>query len=185
MIVSILGWFGAGLYLLNHAYLALKKGHESALYYWLNLIAAVALVVSSAAIYSWQPVITNAFWVVVSALALLRAPREATQRTMMIRESWVVWPIAAALSVGAAVALGRFYLGLSIIGWGGTVLFSTAYLMFATGAIARPRFLIYNAIAAFALAPILFLDANWPVFALEIVWGITSLAGWRSALEPA
>lgn len=185
MIVSVLGWFGAILYLLNHGYLAFQKGQESTLYYWLNLVAATALVVSSVALFSWQPVLTNAFWVGVSALALFRGSRQQAPSEGRFAAGFFVWPIGLALTAGLLVATSRHYLGMEIVGWAGTALFCAAYWMFATGTIERPRFLIYNAVAALALSPILFLDQNWPVFFLEIVWALTSIVGWRQVRATA
>ena len=79
------------------------------------------------------------------------------------------------------MAIGQLYPGASLVGWAGTALFGVAYLIFASGVIPRRRFLGYNVVAAFALVPILYLDANWPVFFLEVIWGFTSAIGWFRA----
>lgn len=181
MIIAWLGWFGAGLYLLNHAWLAINHGHESRRYYLLNMIAAAVLVLSSAYLSSWQPVLTNAFWVGVSALALLHWPNKTSFGGSWLRERVLIWPIGVALVAGCLVAIAQPYPGASIVGWAGTALFSVAYLTFATGVIARRRFLAYNAVAAFSLVPILYLDVNYPVFFLEVVWGFISALGWLRA----
>jgi hypothetical protein len=50
--------------------------------------------------------------------------------------------------------------------------------LFASSFISRRRFLLYNMIAAYALVPILYLDKNYPVFVLEVIWGSISAFGY-------
>ncbi len=175
MIFNTLGWVGTTLYLGNHGYLSFHPDYKPKLYFALNFVAALALVISSSVISSWQAVATNAFWGVVSFIAIANI---SFSRRVSLSEIWIAAPIAVGSITGMAYAVVDYATGMTILGWAAGALFCAAYLLFTTGAIKRSRFLIYNIIAAMSLMPILYLQGNWPVFALEAAWIAVSLFGW-------
>ncbi len=175
MIFSTLGWVGTALYLGNHAYLSFHRSHDPNLYFALNFFAALALVISSSAISSWQAVATNFFWAVVSLIAIANIP---LSRRVSFSEFWITTLIVVSGIAGIAYALLDYATGMTILGWSAGALFCAAYLLFTTGTIKRARFLLYNIMASACLMPILYLHGNWPVFALEIAWVTVSLFGW-------
>ena len=69
--IAILGWFGSLLYIVNHGYISSVKQWQGRIYYSGNLIAAVSLVISSFIIASYQAVVINNFWAIVSFLLMI------------------------------------------------------------------------------------------------------------------
>jgi hypothetical protein len=175
MIFSTLGWIGTAVFLGNHAYLSFYTNYKPKLYFALNFLGAIALVVSSSVISSWQAVATNFFWGMISLIALANI---SVTRRVSLSEVWIITLIAICGVTGIASALKDYATGMAILGWAAGVLFCGAYLLFTTGTIKRSRFLIYNIVAAMSLMPILYLQGNWPVFGLEIAWIAVSLFGW-------
>ncbi|WP_425410383.1 CBU_0592 family membrane protein [Hyphococcus sp.] len=180
MMLTIVGWVSTAIYLGNHGYLSTHRNYRPNIYYALNFIGASGIVVSSAAIASWQAVVVNVFW---AGLSLLALSGTALPESMRLSERWILTPLAILGAGGLAYGFADFPAGMAALGWAATGLFSGGYLLFAAGAVRRRRFLLYNIFAAYGLVPILYLDANWPVLALELAWGTISIAGWVAAIR--
>lgn len=175
---ATLGWIATAIYLGNHAWLSSHSAYRGRLYFALNFVGASGIVVSSWAIASWQAVGTNLFWALTSALALAG---RGLPGGAFLNERWLMTPIFAFGAGGIVLLLFDFYNGMAVLGWMGTALFCAGYALFTAERIRRRRFLVYNIFAAYGMSPILYLDSNWPVLALEIAWGSISLAGWLDA----
>lgn len=180
MIFSIIGWAATVIYLANHIALSVNRNHRGHLYFLLNLIAASGLVASSLVLQSWQAVAINIFWSVVSFLSLIGRHTGTDFKLSDRALTWPVWVLGAGGLVYTIIAP---YQGLAALGWAATLLFCGAYLLFSARTIRRRRFLLYNVAAAFGVAPILYIDGNWPAFGLEIAWGTISLIGFLNALR--
>ncbi|MEM6639828.1 MAG: hypothetical protein AAF610_07985 [Pseudomonadota bacterium] len=175
MSLSVIGWVGTCLYLINHGLLSFGRIERGRTYYAVNGTAAALVTVSSVSLGSSQAVVVNGFWVVVSVLGLLQISLPLLRGT---QDRHLFW-LCAAIAVGAlAIAIQNPTLAIRVLGWSGTILFCGGYLLFAAGRMENGPFLMANAVAAFILLPVLVLDTNWPVVALESVWGILSTAGW-------
>ena len=184
MIFNALGWVGTVLYLGNHAYLSFHRSHDPRVYFGLNFVAALALVISSSVISSWQAAATNLFWALVSLFAISRIT--FTHR-FSLSEFWITTPIIIGGLLGVAYSVLKYATGMTILGWSAGALFCAAYLLFTTGTIDRVRFLLYNIVAATSIMPVLYIHENWPVFALEIAWIAVSAFGLvqiRNKLNP-
>jgi hypothetical protein len=73
ILIETLGWYGAGAIIF--AYMLVSFGTiqaEGYMYQLLNLTGAVGIITSSWAKRDKQPVVLNAFWMVIAAIALLR-----------------------------------------------------------------------------------------------------------------
>lgn len=173
MLVAVLGWFGTVLYLANHAYISLNAEWRQRVYYTGNLLAAVALVISSAFTQSWQAIVINGFWAVIS-FCLLRDVKfdHLSCGPRFFHSVMALFGVAIA---GAFWADGG--LGITVMGWSSAFAFSAVYLMFSAGRMLLRHYLLWNLYASTAMLPQLWLDANWPVFTLEVCWGIISLYG--------
>lgn len=180
MMFTVIGWVATAVYLGNHGYLSTHRNYRPKIYYALNFFAASGIVVSSAAIASWQAVVVNAFWALLSLAALNDVQPHAGGR---LSERWIIAPLAALGLGGLGFALFDLSAGMAALGWAATGLFCGGYLLFAAGAVRRRRFLLFNIFAAYGLTPILYLDANWPVLALEACWGAISAIGWIVAIR--
>lgn len=171
--ILVLGWFAVGLYLADHAYLSLRQTIRWPVYYSVNLVAALAFVVSSAALLSWQSVFINAFWAIVSILALvgvtLRVPATAGRVSVVV--------VGAMAVIALPVMIIDLHAGFEIAGWAGSALYCIAYFLLAQALIKRPRFLVLNAAAAILLIPIYWVQGNWPAVGMSVSWATVSVVG--------
>jgi hypothetical protein len=172
-IASIFGWLGAMLYLLSHSYISYKADWNKRLYYAGNLIAAMLLIATSVVFNSWQAVVINCFWAVVSLLLLCDVKlRSLPVSPLMFRAAMVI--------LWGWIALLWFKDGdvnLGLLGWSSAFAFSAAYLLFSVERMRPGHYFLWSAYAALALLPQLWLEQNWPVFVLEIIWAGISLFG--------
>ena len=174
MTAALIGWVGTVLYLGNHGLLAFDRIARGQKYYAINLCAAALVTASSLILASWQALVVNGFWVGVSLLGLLGV-RLAPLRGVSLR---ALLTLCAVLATAAAfAAITDWPLGIRLLGWSATALFCGIYLLYAVERISAQQFLAGNAAAAFCLVPVLTLDQNWPVVALELVWGVLSVIG--------
>jgi len=170
---SIFGWLGSMLYLLSHSYISYKADWNKRLYYALNLSAAMLLVATSVVFSSWQAVVINCFWAGISVLFFFDVKLGSLPVSPSIFRAAVVvlWGWIAVLWFKD----GELSLGL--LGWSSAFVFSAAYLLFSAERIRPGYYFLWSAYAALALLPQLWLDQNWPVFMLEIIWAGISLFG--------
>lgn len=169
-----LGWLGTAVYLINHALLSTRRVRRGHVYFAGNAVAAAVIAISSFVLPSWQAVVVNGFWVVASIAGLMGVSL-AGKRRPSARGLWLLCGAIAA--IGLVLSVHDQYLAAATIGWAATILFCGVYLLFAVGDLEQRSFLLCNAAAAFGLVPILLLDGNWPVVALEVAWGTLSLGG--------
>ena len=169
--LEVLGWIGTVLYLLNHGYISVTTDWNKEIYYSGNAIAALLLVISSLAIGSWQAVIINSFWAIVSVRSLLGS---GTSNKMITHQQFgvvlLIILLAAFLSIFIAPEAT-----ISILGWSSVWVFCISYLLFTSGDILPRYYFLYSAYAATVLLPQLWADSNMAVFYLEIVWAVLSL----------
>ncbi|GAC16026.1 CBU_0592 family membrane protein [Aliiglaciecola lipolytica] len=173
MITIGIGWLGTILYLLNHAYLSLITNWSPRVYYAGNLIAATLLIVNSVLVASWQAVVINGFWAVISLLLLMHIPLKNTPLSFRMMSLAVVF-------IWLAAFIGCFYdleLAIRIMGWSSALVFGAAYLLFCAQKLTQKTYLYLNVYAALALTPQLWLDRNYPVLTLEIIWALISIHG--------
>ena len=170
---SIFGWLGAMLYLLSHSYISYKADWNKRLYYAGNLIAALLLIATSVAFNSWQAVVINGFWAVISLLFFCDVKLGSL-------------PVSSSMFRAAVVLLWGWIailwfkdgdLNLGLLGWSSAFVFSAAYLLFSVERMRPGYYFLWSAYAALALLPQLWLEQNWPVFMLEIIWAGISLFG--------
>ena len=174
MIFVALGWLATTAYLIGHLYLAVKPDFQARIYYGLNLFGGVGFVISSAAIASWQSVIINVFWALISLAALkgeMNLPQFKASRW------WLIGPAFLAAIIGLLYLSINYALGSNIMGWAGTAIYVLGYYLFTVKAVKSWQFLTYNTIAAIILLPVYALDDNWPAFALSAIWSLISLYG--------
>lgn len=173
MIVASLGWLGTIIYLLNHSYISLQVNWRKSVYYSGNAIAAACLVASSFYLSSWQAVLINGFWLVISLLLLLQINlnKIAINKSVLVILLATIWLIIAAHYISSQI------FSFTWLGWSSALVFCLSYLPFSTQKMSIQLYLAANTYAALALLPQLWLDANWPVFGLEIAWSLISVYG--------
>ncbi|MCU7891352.1 MAG: hypothetical protein KZQ78_06955 [Candidatus Thiodiazotropha sp. (ex Ustalcina ferruginea)] len=171
--LSLIGWLGTAIYLLNYAYISLLPVWRKWIFFGGNLIAALCLILSSTVIGSWQAVAVNGFWAMISLLLLIGI--RIALPLLFIRLIWVMAGL-----FGFAIILACFKgiaLTISLFGWSSVFIFCCGYLLFSAQHMAPRHYFILNTYAALALMPQLWLDNNWAVFWLEVIWASLSLLG--------
>lgn len=180
--IAVLGWFGSILYLINHAYISLIKDWKETWYYSGNLIAAVALVVSSLIIASYQAVVINSFWAVISLLLLLKF--DVTKLSFSKRVFYIGLGVFSVAILGVGYRSGfnsnAFF---TVLAWSSSYAFCLSYFLFCAKKLSQISYLALNAYAACALLPLLLVQQNWPVFTLEVCWAVISVYGIFAKLE--
>ncbi len=168
--IAFLGWFGTTLYLINHAYLSFVPKWKKSIYYSANFIAALSLVVSSVYLHSWQAVAINVFWGVVSMLFLLKLRlRElplSSGRFLLLLFGTILISIFAYLRAPEQI--------WNVVSWVAAVIFSLSYLMFSASKMKARYYQLANFLAAIMCLPVLWIQVNYAVFALEIIWALIS-----------
>jgi hypothetical protein len=182
MIVAILGWLGSISYLINHGYISIVKNWHPKIYYGGNLVAALSLVVSSLMILSYQAVIINCFWALISILLLMKfdvAKIPFSKRIFYLGFIIIlVWSAFIGLEYGLNTT--AFHASLA---WSSTYVFCLSYFLFCSKKLCHLNYLWFNIYAASALLPILWGQNNWPVFSLEVSWAIISAYGVYERIE--
>ena len=180
-LIESIGWFGTIVYLLNHAYLSLISNWREKIYFSGNLIAAIALMVSAASLFSWQALCINGFWALISFLLLSGFDIKKTP----VKTQWFYFALAFLWVYLLANTLKSDSLDISALGWTSTLAFCASYLLFTSGSMSIHVYLLWNTYAALALLPQLWIDTNWPNFGLEVAWAfISAYVFFRKRQEP-
>lgn len=169
----VLGYLGTVIYLGNHTYVSLSSRYSDRLYFSGNLIAAFCVAGSSLALWSWQAVVTNLFWALVSIQRL---------RGGNFHSGWVkaaaLRPLFGIATVALVLALLlRPEAAIAVMGWISVASFVIAYVLFAADQLPKQAYLWLNAAAALLIIPQLWVDKNMPVLVLEVAWAILSVYG--------
>lgn len=180
--ISILGWFGSLLYLLNHAYIAMVKNWSAKVYYAGNFFAASFLVISSLMIFSYQAVVINGFWAIISVLLLLKFDVAKVPLSKRVFQLGFFIIIVFLLFIGNrdGWVSDTFQ---SYLGWSSSYVFCLSYFLFCSKKLSHINYLLFNVYAASSLLPILWLQQNWPVLGLELCWALISIFGIFKRLE--
>ncbi|WP_019027621.1 CBU_0592 family membrane protein [Colwellia piezophila] len=184
MMTVILGWLGSVLYLMNHGYISVVKNWRPKVYYGVNLLAALSLVASSLMIYSYQAVVINSFWAIISILLLIKfdvAKVPLSRRFFYLGFVLIIaWLIFSGLKYSWNSSTFHGYLG-----WSSSYVFCLSYLLFCSKKLSHINYLVFNIYAGSALLPILWAQQNWPVFTLQICWALISAYGVYTRSEQA
>jgi hypothetical protein len=179
--ILIIGWLGTCIYLIGHAYISIVQGWEQKNYYIINLIAAICLIISSLFNYSWQALMVNLFWMVISILLLLNVNLTASKFTL----KQYYWVFGGFLVNFIMQSIYKQEIDLASLGWIAAFVFSSVYLLLSAEKMLPRYYLLWNIFAALALLPQLWVDQNWPVFGLEISWAVISFYGAVRKFEQA
>ena len=176
MMIALLGWLGSVLYLINHGYISVVKNWHPKIYYGGNLIAALSLMASSLIIFSYQAVVINGFWALISILLIMQF--DVAKIPLSRRIFYLGFILILAWSVYIGYDEGwnstSFY---ACLGWSSSYVFCLSYFLFCSKKLSHIKYLLFNIYAATALLPILWGQDNWPVFTLEICWAAISVYG--------
>ena len=129
--IALLGWFGSILYLINHGYISVVKSWNPKIYYSGNLFAALSLVLSSLMIFSYQAVVINGFWAIISVLLLMKvdvAKFPLSKRLFIIGFVAILcWLAFVGSQEGWQSSMFFVYLG-----WSSSYVFCLSYFLFCS-----------------------------------------------------
>lgn len=180
--VAALGWIGSVLYLLNHAYISIVKNWKPSFYYGGNFIAAISLVISSLILASYQAVVINSFWAVISILLLVKF--DVSRLAFSKRFFYVGFSLFLAVCTWIVVKYGLSSdVFFTYLGWSSSYVFCLSYFLFSSKKLSHVSYLLLNVYAATALLPLLWGQQNWPVFTLEVCWALISGYGVFARLD--
>lgn len=176
------GWMGSFLYVLAYVLLALKRIPPGHLYFSLNVIAAIGVILVSLMKGSYQAIALHLLWGGVSICALTHYRLSA----IAIDVAWLRIPTFGMLAFAATLFLADYpRLGIAVIAWACVFVLSLSYLLFVEVKITALEFHIWNFLAAALIVPQLFLDGNWQALVLEVIWTLASLVGvCNNVLQP-
>lgn len=169
--IEFLGWVGTILYLINHAYLSFTKNFKDNVYYSVNLVAALSLVVSSLYLHSWQAVAINIFWAAVSMLMVFKL----SLRELPLTSRRFLFLLLFTLLISVFAYLRAPDQIWNLVSWIAAVIFSLSYLMFSASRMSAKNYQKANFLAAIMCLPALWIQMNFAVFALEVAWASISV----------
>lgn len=179
LLLTYIGWAGTIIYLLNHGYISTVVNWKRKLYFGGNFVAAALLVVQSVYLLSWQAVVINCFWMVVSIclLANISFDMVKVRAKHYYQVCAIVFILIVSLSIYSVLLTAKWNAAIDMFGWSSAFVFCSSYFLFSALRITSRAYLVLNAYAALALLPLLWFNQNWPVFALEIAWAGISIYG--------
>lgn len=176
MWVQAIGWLGTVLYLTSYLYLSIYKHASLLVYHACNFVAAACITVVSVVLHSWQAVVINVIWGLISVARVFEQPLGFLRFKPAYLEA--VLGLCSGVALFALPFLPAF--SFNLMAWSATMAFCLGYLLFASEMVGKSRFFIYNAFAALVILPQLWVDVNYPTFAMEMIWFVISIYGWRS-----
>ena len=182
MMVVALGWLGSVLYLINHGYISVVKNWQPKIYYAGNFIAAVSLVISSIFVLSYQAVVINGFWALISIMLLVNIDVSKIPLSKKLFNIGLILILAWIIYVGFQYGVASSNLHV-FLGWSSTYVFCLSYFLFSSKKLSHFKYLLFNIYAACALLPLLWAQQNWPVFSLEVCWALISAYGVLKRIE--
>ncbi|NIV94845.1 hypothetical protein GWN42_19145 [candidate division KSB1 bacterium] len=173
-LTEIIGWFGFALYLIAYFLLAINRIAAGTLYFSLNIVAALGITVVSMYKGTYQAVVVNVLWIGISCLGITQYKlRNFFDARTPFRISMIIL-----LAIAVALVLsGQDHWAIALLGWIYVLAFILSYLLFVDRRITLFEFHIWNFVAPLSILPKLIVDANWPVFALEVFWALSASFG--------
>lgn len=176
--MEVIGWLGTLLYLLAHSLLSLSVISRFK-YVALNAVAAV--VVSIYSLYEWslQPVFINVVWSGLSFWGLYVHSDKSVQNAGQegILRHWLYSILI--ISVGlAAISIALVSIKSSwifILSWLSFWLYSSTYFSFIFLRMSDRWFFMLCIVSATIIIPQLYLDSNYPVIGVQLLWIFWSL----------
>lgn len=172
IILEIVGWIGSFVYILSYFLLAYKFIEKGKLYYFLNKVAAVLIILVSYYKNTFQPIVINVIWLYISYLGYYCKTVEIRfiNKLFLHITSTLFFFIFTLLLLFSTKELS-----FEVIAWFSVFAFSCSYFLFSTQKINEQTFHIYNFLAAVTLIPKMILYDNYQVVVLEFLWALFAL----------
>lgn len=170
--IEIVGWIGSIIYIVAYFLLTYKIIEKGKIYYLLNKIAALLIIIISIKKNTFQPVVINGLWLYISYLGYnkINLKIEFLTKNMMHIIS-LIFTLVAIITY----FIYERNLSFDILAWLSVFAFSSSYFLFSTKKIKERTFHFYNLIAAIAIIPKMYIFDNFQVVTLEVIWAFLAL----------
>lgn len=175
MILEIIGWAGSILYILSYFLLSYNIIKREKLYYLLNKIAALLIIIISVYKETYQSVIVNLIWLYISYLGYINKTLTFKFFTENIMHMISILFLSASFLI---ICFFNYFLFIEVLAWFSVFAFSSAYFLFSVKEIKEKMFHLYNFIAALSLIPKMIEFENYQVLILEILWAFFALSAY-------
>jgi len=172
IVLETIGWIGSILYISAYFLLSNKTIEQGSLYYLLNIIAAIFVLVVSVYKNTIQPVFLNLFWAYFSYIAYKKIKFRFNFIHVKIFNLCIVFLLIFSL---ASILISKYHLALDILAWTSVFTFVVSYYLYSMHKIELHQFNIYNLIAPLVIIPKMYVFENYQVVVLEIIWAILAL----------
>lgn len=175
-VIEIIGWSGSILYLLSYILLAINLIDKGRVYYYLNIVAALFVIIISFEKTTYQAVVINFLWGLISFNSIYKFFKTSAP----LKPAFFRFINILLLLTVTAITLLNANFGIQLFGWLSVIYFISSYFYFASNYISEKEFHIWNFLAALAIIPQLYIDQNWPVIVLEVFWAAFAVWGYKT-----
>lgn len=168
---ELIGWLGSFIYILSYFLLSYKIIDKGKLYYLLNKLAALLVVVISIIKNTFQPVFINAIWLYISYLGY----HNKSINIKFLNKNILHW-VSLVFFVFSIIAIFiNIELSFDILAWFSVFGFSASYFLYSMNLLKEKAFHFYNFLAAISLIPKMIIFSNHQVVLLEALWALFAL----------
>ena len=169
--IEIIGWIGSILYISAYFLLTYKIISKDKLYYLINKIAAILIILISVKKNTLQPIVINSLWLYISYLGYRKSKIK-----IKLLEAKFIHIISVILILISLISLFINYkISFEILAWFSVFAFSTSYFLYTTNKIKENTFHLYNFLAAITIIPKMILFNNFQVTILEVLWALFAI----------
>ena len=171
-LIEIIGWIGSIIYIVAYFLLAYKIIKKDKLYYLLNKIAALLIIIVSIKKSTFQPIVINGLWLYISYLGYHKLHFEVKFLNKYMMH------IISVIIVTSSVITNFFFdskVAFDVLAWFSVFAFSSSYFLFSMKKIHEKTFHLYNLMAAITIIPKMYIFDNYQVVILEIIWALLAL----------
>ncbi len=171
-LIEVVGWLGSIVYIIAYFLLAYKIIEKDKMYYLLNNIAALLIIIISIKKSTLQPIVINGLWLYISYLGYNKLHYD-----IKFLNKYMMHIISFAIITSSIITYFMFdsETSFDILAWFSVFAFSSSYFLFSTQKIKEKTFHLYNLMAAVAIIPKMYLFDNFQVVILEVIWALLAL----------
>lgn len=170
-LIELIGWVGSIIYILSYLLIAYNLIPKGKLYYLLNKIAAILVIIISVYKNTYQPIVINTIWLYISYLGYYKKEIQVS-----FLNKYIMYSVSVLFFITTFFFLLIDYkLAFDILAWFSVFSFSISYFLYSMNEIKEKIFHFYNFLAAISLIPKMLLFDNYQVASLELLWGFFAL----------
>lgn len=177
--VELVGWLGSFIYILTYSLLSFQIIRKGKVYFFLNGVAAILIIIISFYKNTPQAIMVNVVWLVISFLGLLDTELKLQSLNAFVVQTIGVLFVIALLIVFIFFHINTFY---NVLAWFSVYVFAGSYFLFTLNEMSIKSFHVYNFVAALTIVPKMIIFSNYQVVFLEIMWAFFALVAYKKLL---